>query len=141
MLFNHSGIYDILTKPVTNQKTADPTTAKTSVATASGTASASPLTTATSGTKLSEEIKMSTVTLYGVQLGVYSKLENAQSVSDQFRKNGSAGYILRKTRFIALLIRCITVKATRKQCGTNSGMGFRRMPVSFASKLTASTGR
>jgi hypothetical protein len=49
-----------------------------------------------SGTKISEEIKMGSVTLYGVQLGVFTQLENAQATSDKFRKEGSAGYILKE---------------------------------------------
>ena len=97
--FKSLGFYDKLVQPVTGNKTSDPTDLKTvAVATISpiDTVTQQPATPVTAGSRLTEEIKMSTVTLYGVQLGVYSKLENAQSVSESFRKLGSAGYILKE---------------------------------------------
>lgn len=97
--FQSLGIYDILFRPVFNNSTASPSVAPTSTVSPSGTiSSASPAVTGTTapGDKLSEEIKMNSVTLYGVQLGVFSKLENAQASSDSFRKSGSAGYILKE---------------------------------------------
>jgi hypothetical protein len=39
---------------------------------------------------------MGSVTLYGVQLGVFTKLENAQATSEKFKAEGSAGYILKE---------------------------------------------
>jgi hypothetical protein len=46
--------------------------------------------------KQSDVIKMTSVTLYGVQLGVYTQLENAQATADKFKAQGSAGYILKE---------------------------------------------
>jgi hypothetical protein len=96
--FKSLGIYDILVGPAANDGTGAPTATRT-VATAttpSASASATTAVTAVSGTKISEEIKMNSVTLYGVQLGVFSQLENAQATSDKFRKEGSAGYLLKE---------------------------------------------
>lgn len=61
-----------------------------------GSASPQASATAGAGAKVSGEIKLSSVTLYGVQLGVFTKQENAQAAADQFKSEGSAGYILKE---------------------------------------------
>lgn len=104
--FQSLGIYDLLfNKPAFNNSSAPgesqtPNTTGTSRSPAATTglgASSTPAATAApSGDKITEEIKMNAVTLYGVQLGVYTKQENADTSSAKFKKDGSAGYILKE---------------------------------------------
>lgn len=93
--FQSLGIYDILFKPAFNDSSFSPTAAGSAspIANVSATASGTAL---PQGQKIFEEIKMNAVTLYGVQLGVYTKIENAQTTSENFKKDGSAGYILKE---------------------------------------------
>lgn len=96
--FQSLGIYDILFKPVYNPSTATagqslpPATLSTATAGVSATVSPAP---AASGEKISEDIKMNAITLYGVQLGVFTKQENAETSAEKFKKDGSAGYIMK----------------------------------------------
>jgi hypothetical protein len=99
--FQSLGIYDILFKPTLSDNTDQPgitTSGATSGTTDGPSASVSPTasTAAVSGDKVSQEIKMNSITLYGVQLGVFTKLENAQTTADKYKKEGSAGYILKE---------------------------------------------
>ncbi len=96
--FQSLGIYDILFQPVSNPS--EPTgkmtlpIASSAAGTAETSASASP-TPAPSGDKIKEDIKMNSITLYGVQLGVFTKQENAETSANKFKANGSAGYIMK----------------------------------------------
>lgn len=80
----------------------------TTVATATKAASVSPSTsptdadatgkadnTAASG-KVTETITLKSITLYGVQLGVFSEEGNATSAASAFRAKGAAGYVLKE---------------------------------------------
>ncbi len=62
--------------------------------TPSASASATATVTAVSGSG-TEEIKLNPITLYGVQLGVFNKEENARALADQMKPSGASGYILR----------------------------------------------
>lgn len=102
--FQSLGIYDILFKPVYNPGNPTGTLTLHSMSplpSATG-ASASPAPSA-SGNKLSEEIKMNAITLYGVQLGVFTKQENAEASAEKFRKDGSAGYILKEDTMLRVV--------------------------------------
>ncbi len=94
--FQSLGIYDILFQPVSNPS--EPTGKMTIPPTSSvaGTAeTTAPSTLVPSGDKVSEDIKMNSITLYGVQLGVFTKQENAEASASKFKASGSAGYIMK----------------------------------------------
>lgn len=93
--FQSLGIYDILFAPAFHEGSAAPTVSGTASPGISASATASE-TALPQGQKISEVIKMTAVTLYSVQLGVYTKQENAQTTSDKYKKDGSAGYILKE---------------------------------------------
>lgn len=90
--FQSFDVYDLLFKPVSNGSFAPSSSPGSSLPYASASSSVSP---AVSG-KITEEIKMNSITLYGVQLGVFTKVDNAQATSDKFKAQGSAGYILKE---------------------------------------------
>jgi hypothetical protein len=91
--FQSLGIYDLLFKPASaGTQSPGVTSQQTAPAGVSPQASASDA----AGAKISEEIKMSSITLYGVQLGVFTKLENAQATAEKFKAEGAAGYIMKE---------------------------------------------
>lgn len=50
--------------------------------------------TAATGDLTTEDIKINALTLYGVQLGVFDKQDNAQTLAGQLKPQGASGYVL-----------------------------------------------
>jgi hypothetical protein len=93
--FKSLGFYDMIFQPAATAGTQTP--AVTASASAAGSsATAQETSSVLSGDKITEEIKMGSVTLYGVQLGVFTELSNAQATADKFKAEGSAGYIMKE---------------------------------------------
>ena len=55
---------------------------------------AAPTDTAVAGNLVTEDIKINALTLYGVQLGVFDKQDNAQMLANQLKPQGASGYVL-----------------------------------------------
>lgn len=93
--FKSLGFYDMIFRPAATAGTQSPAVTTSASPTGSG---ASPQETSlvVSGEKITEEIKMGSVTLYGVQLGVFTQLANAQAAADKFKAEGSAGYVMKE---------------------------------------------
>jgi hypothetical protein len=92
--FKSLGFYDMIFKPAATAGTQPP--AVTASASADSGATPQETSSVVSGDKITEEIKMGSVTLYGVQLGVFTELANAQATADKFKAEGSAGYIMKE---------------------------------------------
>jgi hypothetical protein len=106
-VFQVLDIFNILFGPSESAQTsAAPTITLSSPALTPGaSASAKPTGTADAATggRTTEEIKMNSISLYGVQLGVFSKEENAQSLVAKYKPEGAAGYVLKEEGLFRVL--------------------------------------
>ena len=97
-VFQALDIYGIIFNPATSMPTLSPSANMTYASPSPGAfASLSPTGSGLMATgKISEEIKMNGITLYGVQLGVFSKEDNAMTTAAKYKPEGAAGYMLKE---------------------------------------------